>query len=1137
MARSKRNPPKRRTDLSKSDAVAYFLRLMERSKDRRQGLSTARGAVDASAYRDVLPRLMANPTYRWALVADPFPSTPSRIQRRLALASLDVSREFTWSSEVLRLFIDKLQGFVIKRGEYETLLVNARYEDATSALDEIEAAFGWSNWLVASRIQLLQLSKGLQAQKAFLEDLLAQDISPLLGWLSYYYSLRSEENYSLASIQEVIDDLRINQSMCDYAIYHLNPYAIAQVGEPSHLVTWEELHPIVDRLHAHLVGARLCLSGEISDDFRASIRQSLESLREINEPGIERLLGSSLGDKGTEVFSQYVAGSSATAQEMESSTSEARVAISLQISAGDDLTGESILAQVARCMREMLLPNDSYLRSRQQLQKLALLCGHLSITREISSFIARRDADLVEAEAAPIRRYASFGEAMEELCLPSFVDAAEVYQDGRLPMRTQGVANAVVTALLNQDAESLPTNISPWLRLFYCGHIFLRQGRLEESLSSFLNLSQSEIPYMVCLSKVGQFNCALKLNDAAGAAAQAVNHSLEAPDLFRLYPFPMIARLLAKKSSPIDALMKASVFHFASKHDNTWDAELSDAYENVLSARGLERPSELVGFGANEIELNYLRNICLPRIMEDSTAFDSVEEVENERISICQRLMELDHERANTYANEIKAITRNQKVSALLNHVESSMVYVDTAGVLSVVHDSLAESFERYRILLMSPSIEYQAEQISKMMKGLMSKLREADVKNLAAPPSSEKAGLFEEMRTNFIDAFALHPAYGLDTNLSTSIRHGVIEGHIRAAFVQEQLLSTWDKLANTWSLPEYWREKLAYAPVSEKTEIESAFSRLATKVGEYVKLFRDELLHVRRPDAKRNGLFYFNADVDVIGELAGGVNASTTYEEFAALLIDHGWSLVDRSMVEVKARVRGDLLSGLNASAKTFATALAEVPAARTSGLLTAIARCQTAVQVKNEEIASWFKRPTDFTDTPFEIDLALLVAQKQIENCFTGQPLIVSTSFAVSSKLPGAFLNGFVEISFLMLQNAVKHGGFNAVGRQTPIDVKMYDDGLDIVLEFSNEVWVDLDVEELRVRSENALKRHAANSDLAMATQDAQSGLYKIKRILRFDIRRGYNLEFSTSVETRRFTAKLRISNEGDRHVDLHS
>ncbi|WP_141454871.1 hypothetical protein [Pseudoxanthomonas sp. z9] len=1136
---AKRNPPKLRTDLSRGQAVAYFLRLMERYKDRRQALSRARRAVDSSIYRDVLPRLISNPTYRWAVVGDPFPSSPSRIQKKIQLEDTDIRREFVWSAEVIHLLRDQLRDFVQCRVSYEHAFLNAKYADAKEILDGIESKFGWSIWLIASRIQLLAISEGLQSQKKFLEDFLAQNVNPVLGWVSYYCSLRSEENYSLTSIQEVIDGIWHNQSLRDYAIYRLNPYSITQIGEAKNLLSWEEVNPIIDRLHAHLVASRIYLSGKIEDDDRKAIVDSLELIRDINDPEIDCLLGKPSAISKETGFDQYILGEYTSIIASASSQPELLAAAALHTTDITPPGKESVTVQVAKCMADMLLPSDSYIRSRQQLQKLALICGHLPVTRQIASFIARRDAESAwEPTARRAQLYSSLGEDVGELCLSSFTDNAAVELDGRiLPPLPATPSQTVAMAILNGEVDGLPELMSPWRKSLYRAHILLNKGEIEEAERAFLYLSSSLVPYMVCLARVGLFRCSLAKGDIVSAAEQAVAHSLQAPDVFRLYPFATLARKISDQSPVIDPLSKAALLHFASKASSKWTAELSDAYENVLTSRNCERPSELTNFGDSEIEVYFLRNICTPTIMEDSTAFISVEQVENERIAVCQKLFDADPDNLQVYAEEIKTITRDQNVSSLLHHVESNMIYVDSSGVSSTVRDSLKESFERYLALISSPSLEYQVEQIDKMIKGVMSKLRDADTKDLAAPPSSERIGLFEQMRNYFIDTFALHPAFGLDTNLSTSIRHGVIEGHIRAPFAEEQLLSNWDKATQTWILPDHWRDKLAGAPGSERLEIERIFGRFSTRIGDFVKLYRDELLQIRRPDNKRQGLFFFRSTSDEIKTLADSITTSTSYEEFLALIFDHAWTLVDRAMNEIKARIRGDLLAGLNTASETFATSLGVIPSARNAGILNSIARAKTAMQVKIEEIANWFKRPVDVSETPFEMELALLVSVKQIENCYTGQSLSENHSVEASSKLPGFQLNGFVEILFLLLQNAIKHGGFYTAGRRTPVQIRSYEEEGDIILECINDIYSDVDLDKLKNNSEEAITRHSTDSDLAMAPSEGRSGLSKLKRILRFDIRRDYQISFRVIEPGPKFEAILRIKSETIGNADIRS
>ncbi|SFS01931.1 hypothetical protein SAMN04487782_2845 [Stenotrophomonas maltophilia] len=1125
---AKRNPPKLRKDLSRSEGVGYFLRLMERKKDKRLALSMARCAVEPRIYRDVIPRLMSNPMYRWAAVGDPFPATPSNIQKRIQLQHADICREFMWSSEIIGLWREKLRSFVKERVSYESSFLKGDYVSAKTSLDDIQAAFGWSIWLISSRIQLLALSEGLQAQKKFLEELLSQDVSPLLGWVSYYCSLRSEENYSIISINEIIDGLRGSGSIFDYATYSLNPYLITQIEDAKSLLSWQELHPLIDRLHAHVVASRLYLSGEIDAGSRACIIESLELIRSIEDPEIESLLGKAIDVRQNACLDSYSAGKYDLVMADNGASPELLALASLQGGSAEELSAESVVGQIAKCMTEMLLPTDSYVRSRLHLQKLALICGHLPVTRQIASFISRTDGrNLGEVIISSSQPYSAFGRSVADLALPTYAEEVGVERMGRiLPDNFESLSEKVASALIAGDVSALPDELHPMQREMHLSQIYLSKGLIEESDAAFKRLAASGGDYLLCCSRVGRFRCALARGDIVSAAEIAVDHCLQAPDIFRLYPMSDLVQRISLETMGIDPISKAILLHLSAKTDSKWGGELSDSYENVLTAHGCERPTELCNFGGTGREIYFLRYICTPGVMEDSTAFDSVEEVESERISICQRLMEMDSSNSKEYSEEIKTITREQNVSNLLNHVQSNMIYVDTSGISSVVKDSLKESFDRYQLLLSSPVLEYQAEQIEKMLKEALSKMRDTEARDLTAPAASERISLFEQMRNHFIDVFALNHAFGLDTNLSTSIRHGVIEGHIRAPFAEEQLLSNFDSVSSMWVIPDYWRDRLYFCSSAERAEIDKAFSRFSSRISDFVKLYRDDLLHIRRIDSKRNGLFYFKApSQDEIRTLADSITTSTSYEEFLSLMFDHAWTLVDRSLGEIKTKVRVDLGSGLNAAIEKFSTSLNEITAARNAGILNSLARSKVAMHAKIDEIYNWFKRPADISETPFEVETALLVALKQIENCYTGRSLEESHIVETSLKLPGVQLNGFVEVLFLLLQNAIKHGGFYASGRQTPIDIEIREALGSISLRFRNDISLDADLCVLRTNAEAALAKHSEDLDLSMARSEGRSGLSKLKRILKFDLRRDYRIEFAIEDDERAFVATLQI------------
>lgn len=1125
--------PRHPANLSRSKIISFFMRLMERQQDRRSAMNDARAATDPKYYGEIIQRLIANPQYKWALVGHPFPATPEHIQRKIKLGRCDPDREFTWSANVLKLYEEELRDFVVLRTRYENEFLHGNYPQASDTLEQIQTSHGYSHWLVSSRIQLLATSEGLQAQKKYLEELLEKNISPIFGWISYYCSLRSEENYSLGSILEVTSGTRNNPPLFDYVTYHLNPYHILDVDDPVNIISWEEMHPVIDRLHAHVVAAKLTLSRDSKTDC---VLKSLEMLTNICDPAIERLIRvarEESNQEATNIYDDYLSGDYNKVLSSNITSAELRALSLLQSS----ITAEdsaSIISQAVRCMSEMLLPREGYLRAKQQLQKIALLCGHLPLTTEIASFIARTLPTLpVSDDFSAIEKYATLSYGRGRYCLPTSTRFLNKY-NLEISESTAGTAptQKLIRALREGNEELLCSALSQDIRDYYAGCIKLSHGNAVEAEIRFRAAANSPIEYVRSIADIGIFESLRAKGDLAAAVKLAVNTSLKTPDRFRLYPFETLASEIRDQSSDIDPILVAVLFHFASRTNSTWDGELSDAYENTLNSRGVVRPSELDIDNIDPVLLYFLRDICVPRIMEDSTEFASVDDVEAERILICQHLLSKDSDNIPQYADEIKTITREKNVSALLKHVEANMIYVDTSGVSTVVHDSLKESYERYQVLLASPDLGYQAEQINRMIKELVTKLGGKESWDIALT-SSEKAGLFTEMREYFLETFATNPAYGLDTNLSTSIRHGVIEGHIRAPFVEEDLLAIRDGNEN-WKLPETWAEKLATAPPTELNELTKSFGRFAQRVEDTVHLYRDELIHIRRNDNKRQGLFFLQAQDDEIIKLAQSISVSTSYDEFLSYLFEHAWKLLDKSMVEIKSRIRRDLLGTLKSATEALVKSATSIQSARQTGLVDAIARAQTSMQAKVEEIANWFRRPTDVRNSPFDVELALLVAAQQIKNCYTGAPLDYDHKIDGNLRIEGAFLNGLVEVVFLFLQNAVRHSGFHEQKRNTPISIKVSEADGEIALEFKNSLAPTIDLCDRRAIASAALLKHSSDSAISMANSEGGSGLSKLKRILKFDIKRSYRLNLEVT-DDRSFLTTLHINSEGMKHADL--
>ena len=128
----------------------------------------------------------------------------------------------------------------------------------------------------------------------------------------------------------------------------------------------------------------------------------------------------------------------------------------------------------------------------------------------------------------------------------------------------------------------------------------------------------------------------------------------------------------------------------------------SDAYEDFLSSKGCERPSELqlpLQDDDPRRVVYFLRYVCIPEVMHDSDAFRSSKELLEERLRILAILRAHDGKNAAHYDTEIRDITRFQIVQQGLLHVERSKFAINTQPIRKSADKNLKESYQRTRDL------------------------------------------------------------------------------------------------------------------------------------------------------------------------------------------------------------------------------------------------------------------------------------------------------------------------------------------------------------------------------------------------------------------------------------------------------
>jgi len=699
-------------------------------------------------------------------------------------------------------------------------------------------------------------------------------------------------------------------------------------------------------------------------------------------------------------------------------------------------------------------------------------------------------------------------------------------------------------ALIGRDSDArqvlgqLP--IPDYRKWLYEGHLSLARREYVDAAAYYSRAVSYENLYVSQTARRHLYAALYADGQFAKALDLVVDHCLSQPGAHRLYPLEELANAVQAGSARRRNEVGLSILlQLAARYVHPrWERDLSDAYENALNDFSVDTPSKLIA-SAGRVTIPatrltfFLRYVCVPRILDDSTAFSTVTEVETERIRICQFLSDFDPPNGEVYASEIRAITRDAQVAQLLAQIESSKIYVDEEGLKSAFHDKLSALFERHQILLRSPPLEYQAEQLAKRLKELVrDKKAPIDLKNLHLP-ASERESLFTSILVDFIDQFTLNPAYGLKIHLSTSIRHGVFEGHVRAPFAAEHLLCSIDPQSNRHVAPSAWA-RIDGVDDDEQDFVQKQLIRFTQRVETLVKHWLDDLLRVREAPGNTEARFDFRVFDDELEALRESITAATTYAEFLDRLFSFCWTKVDESMVLIRHELDTELRVGLTSAIDTLVASLeARISHNRIQRLIDASVRAKTSAQASVDTIREWFKRPSDLLRSPFDIDLAIRVALKQIQNCYVHIDFRPTIHIDAPSKIAGDSLDGIVEIFFLLFQNVIRHSGFPGSPEDVEVFVRMtllqdcensrLTDTL-LIISVRNRVHESVDVSVRRILIAEAQQRYEHDSAMRLAGREGGSGLSKVWRTLQFDLNVQHRL--GLSIDDSRFSATLDVN-----------
>ncbi|MNG62703.1 hypothetical protein D3C79_209080 [compost metagenome] len=641
------------------------------------------------------------------------------------------------------------------------------------------------------------------------------------------------------------------------------------------------------------------------------------------------------------------------------------------------------------------------------------------------------------------------------------------------------------------------------------GLIELNKSNHAEALVLFKENEDSQNNYIQRQAKINIFNTYLKSNDSIKILDffseeiihnGSIDNRIDALQFFRENYGDSKLLENINFSILVDYLKKNKLI------DPIFDLNLSDLLDYVLIGYEIENPIELFYVYENSMSasvLYYLKNICTLNVIDSLPIYIHLDEVELLRIQICQKLVNLDEGNSKIYRTEIAQITKNLEVNKLFKVVETGRIFVDTESLKSLLFENVNRGLDKCKEALKSQ--DHETNQKLKEILNSIYKDQYPQLKNVYLPKNELEESYFNIVR-NVINEFYFNPAYGLDTHVSTAIRHGWFEGYFTKSFVESQI--HFELINGQFKVNEHWENISNNVSAKFRKELQRDLIASNKKLNETIKAYLKKKLQFDTIDGgEKNSLFNIFWLKSQHDEVVDFIKEDTLTEELIEKIFLICRNNLENDLAVIREEIDKSSEQIIGQLERITQKIVRSPDRNLLSNHLNNMIQARESFHEKMQTVKSWFYISTDVGLESFPITHAVSVCIKQIENCFgTGKPTI--NFIDKFEHLNGKYFEGLCKILFLLIQNAIIHNDFT-VEDTLDLDLSIEDNSLHITS--SNYISKEKNIDDFRQDLATAQQNLTVNR----ACLEGGSGLSKIKVIAEFDFKKEFDIKLDVSNE----------------------
>ena len=528
-------------------------------------------------------------------------------------------------------------------------------------------------------------------------------------------------------------------------------------------------------------------------------------------------------------------------------------------------------------------------------------------------------------------------------------------------------------------------------------------------------------------------------------------------------------------------------------------SKLSYFFELFLDCKSIDKPTELIieDFSVEKV-IFFFEEVCNLGVLSDQVLiFDRYEEVEIERLNILRKLISINPSNERIYTEEISRISQDKLLRELMQKVNQSKLFVDVNRIWEEKKDSITESIHKF-LEADTQKMRYYNLNNKEVLLEDMGKPDNEGIFYLIFETPKEKE--LRNVLNEILDFFLSNNEYGLDTYLSTRIRHGTLQGQLRSPFQKNNLVTT----RKSDKSDEYIANDIMLKRINGNNKsINKIFSDFSDKIDSIIEDVKKNWMQIKINGKNPQGMFDFDNLDFSFEELYTNVSPEKNPKIIFELIIQHLWDETEKSLERIRERLKKELCDQFIELLTKLQDDLANEQTGDNTFVNRKISECKTDVQLSIDEVSSWFERvdPSDDTKvTSFE----LLELCKRIRVNIS--PEFGNVNFISSGDeqimLSGRELPYYVDILLILIDNSIKHSLLELEELNVEMHIENTENG-NIKITVSNNFNNDIlnKIEDSIVDIKNKLSSSEKQSS-ELVKVEGGSGYLKVYKVIKYDL-----------------------------------